>query len=53
MNQPQKPKDPPTKNPAGNQAGTTADVVPDGAADQEPKGMPTSDRHKTETEPHQ
>ena len=53
MNEPERPQDPPTEGapPAHNPTGTTPHGVPDGASDAEPKGMPDSGRHQTETVP--
>jgi hypothetical protein len=53
MNQPKQPADPPHggTSPDTNPTGNTPHGIPEGTADHEPKGRPTSDREKTESVP--
>ena len=53
MNTPQKPPEPPTDAPPAdhNPTGTTPHGIPEDMDDTEAKGLPTSDRHQTETTP--
>ncbi len=50
-NQPKQPEAPPT--PDGTSPNTGEHGIPDGAKDEEATGLPTSDRHHTETTPKQ